>query len=904
MLHQQLQETEKVAISSIAGMGGVGKTELALQYAKLYKNKGTYPGGICWLYAREFNVGSQIIGYAQVQGLNVPDGLELLDRVRFCWRNWLPGNVLIVLDDVINYRDIEPYLPPEESRFKVLMTTRIKFSPPIKVLSLDVLSLEQSLELLESLISQERIAAEREIANTLCEWLGYLPLGLELVGRYLAMESNLSLANMLSRLQRKAEQRQALKDEALVRAENDPAWISTAQRGVESAFDLSWEMLARKSQYLGKLLSLFALAPISWEMVEAFGQKYFEMYPQRQEFLAEDMTSSRRQLLRFYLLQEVGEDTYRLHPLIREFFRSKLETRETDVQPDIEQRTEPNELKQVFCSAMVNVAQRIPDTPIKADIMAIAPAIPHLIEVAANLTNWLTDWDLIFPFVALGRFYQGQGFYYEAEPWIEKCLEICQRRLGKTHVHVATSFHNLASVYHVQGKYQESESLFQQALAMRQQLLGNDHLDVVRSLHKLANLYGTQGRYEETKVLYRQTLAMYQKLFTSNHPSIATCFESLASLYHAEGKYLKAEPLFHKALTMRQQLLGDSHPDVATSLHNLASVYHAQGEYEEAESLFQQSLALYQRLFGNTHPDVARNLNSLASLYSDREMYDKAESLFQQALAMRQHLLGESHPDIVPSLWNLAIFYNSQKRYEEAEPLFEQTLDLYQQLFGNSHPYIADNLYNLGSLYCAQGKYEEAESLLKEALALYRQLFGNSHPRIADSLNNLGSLYCSQGRYKEAKPLYKQALTIRQQLLGKLHPDVALSCKNLANLYCAQGRYDKAEELYLKAMLIFSKRFGYNHPKTQNVWHNYIDFLRKEVAENRQLLINRNILLLTKIYFKIMQFLTRNQGQDRSQIKNVWQNSIDFLRKETANNRQLLINRNILLLTKIYSKIM
>ena len=64
-LHQQLQEKEPVVISSIAGMGGVGKTELALQYATQYKS--TYTGGICWLYAREVSVGIRIVAYAQVQ---------------------------------------------------------------------------------------------------------------------------------------------------------------------------------------------------------------------------------------------------------------------------------------------------------------------------------------------------------------------------------------------------------------------------------------------------------------------------------------------------------------------------------------------------------------------------------------------------------------------------------------------------------------------------------------------------------------------------------------------------------------------------------------------------------------------------------------------------------------------
>lgn len=320
-LHAQLQKGELVAISAIAGMGGVGKTELAIQYAKSFRT--AYPAGICWLLAREMNIGTQILGYAVVQlGLRVPEGIELADKVQFCWRNWPAGEVLVVLDDVTDYKEVEPYLPPEVLRFKVLLTTRLKFGPPIQTLPLGVLSPEQSLKLLNVLIGSKRVSNELAIAQSLCEWLGHLPLALELVGRYLASLEDLSISEVLFRLQQKARTREAIDDESLY-TEQD-TWTLTAKRGVKAAFELSWEKLDSDSQHLGKLLSLFALAPIPWELAERVRQKHFEELPDEQ-FIAEEFRKGRAKLLKFHLLQTAGQDAYQLHSLIREFFRNKLE---------------------------------------------------------------------------------------------------------------------------------------------------------------------------------------------------------------------------------------------------------------------------------------------------------------------------------------------------------------------------------------------------------------------------------------------------------------------------------------------------------------------------------------------------------------------------------------------------
>ncbi len=117
-------------------MGGVGKTELALQYAIAYRE--IYKGGICWLLAKTGDVGIQIVQFARIQlDLNPPEDLDLLAQAQYCFRHWCEGEVLLVLDDVTEYQQVKPYLPSLSSRFKVLITTRQYFGG-IALLSLDV----------------------------------------------------------------------------------------------------------------------------------------------------------------------------------------------------------------------------------------------------------------------------------------------------------------------------------------------------------------------------------------------------------------------------------------------------------------------------------------------------------------------------------------------------------------------------------------------------------------------------------------------------------------------------------------------------------------------------------------------------------------------------------------------
>ena len=504
-LQRQMAETGTVAITSILGMGGVGKTELALQYADRYRD--SYPGGICWLPVRDANPSVELLRYSQGHlGLTLPEEQDLPQQLAHCWRHW-PGEdeVLLVYDDVTDYRKIEAVLPPRQSRrFRTLLTTRQRnLATTVQDFPLETLKPEAALELLTALTGAERVSAEADTARALCDYVGYLPLGLELLGNFLKEKPDLTLARLLERLQKNRVKAKAFKAA-------HPGM--TAKLGIVDAFDLSWQELGEEARQLACRLSLYALAPIPWGLVEAAVS----------EEEREDIADARDdELLKLSLVQRLEPGVYQLHQLVREFCLARLS-----------ERSDADDLKRAYCDAMVQLAQAMPQSPTQELIQNLSPVVPHMEEATARWQGFLADENqaLLWPYVFLARFYEGQGFYAQAEPWYAACLNATRQRFGNEHPDVASSLNNLAGLYRAQGRYEQAEPLYVESLELRKRLLGEEHPDVASSLNNLAGLCESQGRYEQAEPLYVESLELMKRLLGEEHPSVASSLNNLAFL--------------------------------------------------------------------------------------------------------------------------------------------------------------------------------------------------------------------------------------------------------------------------------------------------------------------------------------------------------------------------------------
>ncbi|KAM0347009.1 hypothetical protein ACHAP4_011528 [Fusarium culmorum] len=353
--------------------------------------------------------------------------------------------------------------------------------------------------------------------------------------------------------------------------------------------------------------------------------------------------------------------------------------------------------------------------------------------------------------------------------------------VGGTEIKTATLLQRVSDFLDDRGRWRECEPVDSRAWGLWRAVLGEKHPDTIRSMTSLAAAYNNQGRYNEAQSICQKALNLRREVLGEKHPDTIESMASLATTYHQQGQYDEDEKLKKKALELRREVLGEKHPDTIESMASLATTYYAQGRYDEDEKLKKKALELRREVLGEKHPDTIESMASLATTYHAQGRYDEVEEISVKVLEFRREVLGEKHPDTIDSMADLAATHHAQGRSDEDEEISVKVLDLRREVLGEKHPDTIESMASLATTYHAQGRYDEAEEISVKVLEFRREVLGEKHPDTIDSMADLAATYHAQGRYDKALQLHQTALDLRRHVLGENHPDTMQSVAYLAS---------------------------------------------------------------------------------------------------------------------------
>jgi hypothetical protein len=332
-LHALLQKGEAVGVrpAALTGMGGIGKTQLAVEYA--YRYRDAYPGGVYWVNAAQ-SWEAELAKLAEETGLREDDApeAERLSRLARAFARLLKArsDALLVFDNVDDPRALRTDtlgFVPTTLGCRLLFTTRRKdLGSSFASVEVRILPPQAALELLLSTEGRREVLAlgteaERAEARAICCAFGYLPLALALAAAYLGQYADITLADYRGRLAREGVLA-TLDDHEL-----DARDLATRHdAAVGATFRLQWDAL--KGDEPKRVLETAALLGEASEVPRArlalltgLSDRAEGGYPAR-------LGSALRKLGDLSLVEELTENAIRLHPLVREFADKRIMERE------------------------------------------------------------------------------------------------------------------------------------------------------------------------------------------------------------------------------------------------------------------------------------------------------------------------------------------------------------------------------------------------------------------------------------------------------------------------------------------------------------------------------------------------------------------------------------------------